>query len=118
MSKNYRIPFRHEAGRVAMMEYTPADDGEIRQAPTGTTWSYPDEWRDVTEFDAELEVFDHWKGRSAVRVGVRNAANGEEYSMGFHAFFEVIKRLKNGKVKGRWTFRKQGANYGVIAVGK
>lgn len=103
----YRIPFNGDE----MLEYTGCCDGEV-----GTGYWEPTQWREVTVFDAELEVTGCRKGRSAVRFHMRNVANGEEYSMGFKSFFDIIKRLSNGRVSGRWTFRKQGGNYGLVAV--
>jgi hypothetical protein len=105
--KPYRIPFNGKK----MMEYASCRDGE-----TGDGYWQPSEWRDVVEFDAELEVFDCRKGRSAVRFYVRDVANNEEYSMGFVSFFNIVKRLRDGRISGRWTFRKQGGNYGLVAA--
>lgn len=78
-------------------------------------------WRDNYVFTARLELVGHYRGRSAARVNVRNADNGEEYSMGFGAFYDAVSKaqegdLANGILWGKWTFKKQGSNYGLVPV--
>lgn len=117
--KNYRIPFRVDmSGLWSMMEWTSATDPDTASSGSRATWLLPDEWRENSEFYAEL-VLDGWsKGRSAVRVSVINVLNNERYSMGLAAFYEAVESygVSNGTMTGKWTFRKQGANYGLVPM--
>ena len=102
----YQIPFQlsHD-GHVHMLEYTWTGDRNVS-------------WRDNSTFQADLQLIGCYRGRSAARVRVKNLGNGEEYSMGFGAFFDTITKrdVIKGKVSGKWTFRKQGSNYGLVPV--
>lgn len=100
------MPFKGES----MMEWTQAEPGE-----TGG-WGAPDEWVPRHEFDATMVYTGYHKGRSAMRFNFYAAETGKKYSMPISAFHEIVPRLRNGIVFGRWTFGKQGANYGVYPV--
>ena len=124
MSKpKYRIPFKRGSdGVLDMMEYTTADDGDTREpdAPYDYFDQRPDEWREPVEFDATLDIGHSSRGRSAARIHVTNADNRETYSLGLSGFVEAVKKFgaRKGQIRGRWTFRKQGANYAVHPVTK
>lgn len=47
-----------------------------------------------------------------------NAANKEIYSMGMASFYDAVNEFgcRNKTICGKWTFRKQGANYGLVPV--
>ena len=78
------------------------------------------EHREVYEFESDLEIVDSHRGRSSVRVTVRDTRNGEHYSMGFSTFFDACKTLtvmKGVIFGGKWTFKKQGSNFGLVMVG-
>ena len=101
-----------------MMEWVEVFDPVVREkTETGRVY-HPDEWRDNSQFFAELILMGHAKGRSSVRFHVMNAQTKECYSMGMSAFYDAIVRwgVRNKTICGTWTFRKWGNNYGLIPV--
>lgn len=100
----YKIPFTNRLGVTQMLEWVGWGDHEI--------------WRDNYTFQADLQILSCYRGRSAARIRVKNLENQEEYSMGFGAFFDTItnRDVKKGIVSGKWTFKKQGSNYGLVPV--
>lgn len=117
---DYKIPFLNGS----MMEYTSATYPAVKTPGASAQWYYPDEWRDNLEFDASVQMTGSYKGRSAARINVKNLHNGDEYSLGLSAFYEAVVAFgvttdpvgNKGVITGRWTFRKQGANYGLYPV--
>lgn len=90
-------------------------DGNMREY-TG----YGDtEWRDNVEFPATLLVDGYERGRSAVRVIMRNCATNATYPMFISDFVELAKggRIIYGEVGGRWIGGKRGSNYGLKLAG-
>jgi hypothetical protein len=119
----YQIPFCRHGDRVptySMMEYTRSKPGEVPPADITYRAYLADEWRDNLEFDATVEMCGHYRGRSAARVRVRNVADKTTYSMGLAGFYDAVLAFGvcNGKIKGRWTFVKQGTNYALAPVTK
>ncbi len=119
---SYKIPFvRTKDGPLAMMEYTVSEEGEIKKAGQ-PEWHVPDLWVDNYEFDATVELDGIYRGRSAARVKCHDIKTGNVYSLGFAAFFEAITKFgvtpgpMCASISGKWTFRKQGANYGLYPV--
>jgi hypothetical protein len=113
-TRDYPIPFR---GKY-MMEWTSGRPGGALHVP-GTYSGLPTEWRANTPFVATLKIDGHWRARSAARIGVTNVENGESYSMGLAGFYDAVIAYgvtAGGEITGRWAFRKQGANYGLIAL--
>lgn len=112
---NYKIPFDGNS----MMEYTTAADGVVKTPETKYGWGWPTEWRENTEFEARL-FFTGWgKGRSSARVYVRNVDTREKYSFALGAFYEAVTAFgvkPGGHMEGKFTFRKQGSNYGLYPV--
>lgn len=108
MAREYKIPFRKwPGGEIHMLEYPGWD-------PENQT-----EWRDNLTFKADLQMQGSYRGRSAVRVRVKNLSNGEIYSMGFSTFVDAAETLKISKGKitgGTWTFEKRGSNYGLVLL--
>lgn len=113
----YKIPFTKNAhGDVSMMEWTAADEGVTEWAEDWHHNYLPFEWRENVPFEAELQIGGSWRGRSAARVGLTNVTNNESYSMGFVGFCEAVVKLgvkPGGRIKGKWSYRKQGANYAL-----
>ncbi len=109
--KVLQVPFKDQS----MMEYTDSKPGVVAQT---SGWYRATSWRDNYEFKAELRLTGHYKGRSAARVTVMNCDNNETYSMGLGAFYDAVKAFGAlpGVLVGTWTFRKQGANYGLVPV--
>jgi hypothetical protein len=124
MSKKptYKIPFSHKDGKSSMMSYTSARPGVVRQPQVAGVHQspyIPNEWRDITEFDAELKMVGSYKGRSSVRIRVQNTGINESYSFGLSGFYEAVVAFgvsPGGSIRGRWTYRKQGTNYALHPV--
>lgn len=115
-SGNYKIPFCKIQKDWHMMEWTDSPEGVIKTG-VGYEGYKPDIWRDNLEFDADVQLTGQYKGRSAARVTC--TWQNESYSMGLSAFYEAVLAFgvkKGGTIKGRWSFRKQGANYGLYPV--
>lgn len=116
---NYTIPFTTKGiGAAHMLEYVSCAEGEVscKEFP----WYQPTEWRANAAFDATLQITGHHRGRSSVRVRVTNLANRETYSLGFASFYDAMMAggvTPEGTITGRWQFRKQGANYGLVRIG-
>lgn len=108
---NYKIPFH---GKI-MLEYTEYSEGVV----SIDGWHSPSEWRENSEFEANLRFLKWGKGRSSARVYVKNADNGESYSFALGAFYEAVVAFgvkPGGHMEGKFTFRKQGSNYGLYSV--
>lgn len=110
--KELYIPFvkslKHDT--VRMEEYTRRTYPELEER---TFWNEEFFWRKNYQFDDELEYAGYSKGRSSVRVKFVSTTTGERYSMTISNFDDIAKFLVAGKLKGRFTFVKQGANYGL-----
>jgi hypothetical protein len=79
-------------------------------------WSKPDDMRTVVPFKASMELDTWTKGRSAVRVWVRDVKTRVKYPMFMTDFWDVIKDYDiHGGVIGtvKWVVCKKGANYGI-----
>jgi hypothetical protein len=120
MPRPYKIPFQVREGKARMLEYSAYNEPTVPPLPggvspwTGTYW--PTEWRDNYEFDARLKYVGYFKGRSSARMEFMNMDNMETYSMTLHEFNDHAEKMVNGVLPGRWTFRKQGANYCLVGV--
>lgn len=72
----------------------------------------PKEWRDNYEFSGSLSFKDFRRGRSAANA-ILEDKEGHTYTMFLTDFKAAIPYMVNGKITGRFTFCKRGANYGV-----
>lgn len=92
-------------------------------------WRDGFEWRDNFEFDATLLFQGYVRGRSAARIQfeVVDFGNSEGEYLGMRVemfmsdFSDAVQTLgfkrKGGKaLRGRWTFGKQGSNFGLKMV--
>lgn len=76
-------------------------------------------WEKAQEFAASLKLRSWGRGRSSVRFYFDDLTTpGRGYSMATSAFYESLKAfdLVNGVMKGTFTFRKQGSNFGLYPV--
>ena len=73
------------------------------------------EWRDNVTFPATLLVDTYERGRSAVRVIMRDCATNVTYPMFISDFVDLAKsgRIVYGEAGGRWIGGKKGSNYGL-----
>jgi hypothetical protein len=85
-------------------------------------------WKDNYVFEDELQFIDYARGRSAVHFTFQSVSTGKQ----FIASVSFVSDLFRGKftenvffqktetgalhMKGRFTFRKQGANYFITGV--
>lgn len=68
------------------------------------------------EFDATLRYEDYYRGRSSVSFMLVDEANNR-YSVFLSDFTEMLPHMVGGVIKGKFTFVKKGANYGIKYVG-
>ena len=77
-------------------------------------------WVKNRVFGATLRLKDSARGRSAVVFYFEHTETGEQYPMRLNEMTEMLKKVTmvNGVVDGNWTFKKQGANFGISYVGE
>jgi len=96
------------------------DDGTITQLDYyNESWMKSDktELKDNYIFEDCLEYVDYGKGRSAVSFYFKSA-RGDSYTMFISDFNKLLQDHREvWCLDGRWTFRKQGANYGLKYLG-
>ena len=105
---DYQIPFDKNGNQVSY-----AGGGyDVVRLPAGVTM-VPN-----FEFDDFLTYVGFERGRSAAHLVFFRNSNGCKVRMFLTDFDAVIRTLPiiNGSVKGRWTFRKRGENYGCVLV--
>lgn len=72
-------------------------------------------WKDNYEFEATLTFKEFRRGRSAFNAYFIDG-DGMQYSMFLTDFTDCIPIMNRGRVAGRFTFCKRGANYGLRLV--
>lgn len=87
-------------------------DGGARFAET-----YGYKYVDNFEWDDILEYENFGRGTSAAHLYFKSTLTGKSYQMFLKDFENIVKRLVDGKVSGKWTFCKRGQNYGVKFLG-
>ena len=77
-------------------------------------------WVKNRVFGATLRLKDSARGRSVVVFYFEHTETGEQYPMRLNEMTEMLKKVTmvNGVVDGNWTFKKQGANFGISYVGE
>lgn len=92
---------------------------EIPVDKDGNQLHYPDSWgangcawRQNEEFEDTLTYQGYRRGRSAAYFEFRRKS-GAKVTMFLKDFESAIPKMVRGKIGGRWTFCKRGANYGV-----
>lgn len=104
----------------AMQEWVDDYGTPYGQKPTKDRWNNREiVWEKTTEFEAVLKLKSWGRGRSSVRYYFEDVSRpGRSYSMAVAAFYDALQafNLNNGYMKGRFTFRKQGSNYGLYPV--
>jgi hypothetical protein len=79
-------------------------------------WSPAVAMHPVTPFYGDMKVLRWTKGRSSVRVYVRDTQSGVKYPMFMADFWTVLMKhgLNNETIHGvKWVACKKGANYGL-----
>lgn len=108
-----RIPVVTIKGHREVPHYTVAKDGEDVTIGWGRETS-PTEWIRDPEWVGTLRATSYHSGRSSSCYSVCIEVEGELPVVGLMScsmFYDLLPRLANGKVTGKWTARKQGGNY-------
>ena len=65
-----------------------------------------------------MRLKDSTRGRSAVVFYFEHTETGEQYPMRLNEMTQMLTKVTmvNGVVEGNWTFKKQGANFGIAYV--
>ena len=102
-----------------LAEYTISTPPEEADTVTETR-GYTILWAKNRVFGATLRLKDSARGRSAVVFYFEHTETGEQYPMRLNEMTEMLKKVSmvNGVVDGNWTFKKQGANFGIAYVGE
>ena len=103
-------------GLAEYMIITPPEEAETITESLGYTIL----WVKNRVFGATLRLKDSARGRSAVVFYFEHTETGEQYPMRLNEMTEMLKKVTvvNGVVDGNWTFKKQGANFGITYVGE
>ena len=103
-------------GLAEYMIITPPEEAETITESLGYTIL----WVKNRVFGATLRLKDSARGRSAVVFYFEHTETGEQYPMRLNEMTEMLKKVTmvNGVVDGYWTFKKQGANFGIAYVGE
>ena len=74
-------------------------------------------WRDNVPFEATMEVVGYERGRSAVRVILRDEGH-RKFPVFISDLVDLImtSEVHDGKVSGTWMGTKKGSNYGLKKV--
>ena len=109
----------------AHMKYGGLAEYTIHTPPEGAetvteTRGYTITWVKNRVFGATLRLKDSARGRSAVVFYFEHTETGEQYPMRLNEMTEMLKKVTvvNGVVDGYWTFKKQGANFGISYLGE
>lgn len=119
----YDIPFDRNGNQQDYPEKWAVDTGETKKYPNSMDpeREYPvyryegPNWKTNFEFEDTLELVSYGRGRSSITFNFRRT-DGTTVSMFVSDFFEVVFKMKEGKVAGRFTFVKKGQNYGCKMV--
>jgi hypothetical protein len=110
--KNIKIPFDKNGNMKDYVGYSYEDmqsENFINEYVRENTI-----WRDNYEFEAELKFTSYGRGRSSATFELQDN-NGIKYNVFMSDMFKIVttKTITDGKVNGKWFFRKQGQNYGL-----
>ena len=103
-------------GLAEYMIITPPEEAETITESLGYTIL----WVKNRVFGATLRLKDSARGRSAVVFYFEHTETGELYPMRLNEMTEMLRKVTmvNGVVDGNWTFKKQGANFGISYLGE
>lgn len=75
-------------------------------------------WKENYEFDDTLELTGMSRGRSAANFNLKSVTNGRNYNLFMTDTVDLIQNgvINKGKITGKWTFCKRGANYGIKLI--
>jgi len=96
---NYQIPFDKQGNQT--------DYSESRLF---------DKFVDNFEFEDELIVTGHGRGRSSAAFETTRKSNGKTASVFVEGLFALLSKMINGAICGRFTFSQKGCNYGCCLM--
>jgi hypothetical protein len=99
MTWDGRVPFDKEGNQLVYASYYGEND-----------------WRPNDPFEATLEYVTYFRGRSACDMVFRNVDTGGELTFNMPSFEDLIPHMVNGRVTGKFAFKKRGANYTCYLV--
>lgn len=107
---NYKIPFDQNGNQL---DYPEASYGYVN----GVLWSKLS-LNEVDNFVFEdiLTFKNHIRGRSSITFIFERALTSTTISMFVSDFSTIVPQLVDGKVSGKFTFRKQGSNFGCYKI--
>lgn len=73
-------------------------------------------WEDNTIFEDDLKVIGYNNIRSGICIKLESLKNGSRYEMTFHHFYNLMNKLKDMVVSGKFTFYKSGNSYYISIV--
>ena len=110
--KNIKIPFEHEGHLMDYVGYTYED--MQKENHVSVYLKNRVIWKDNYEFESTLTFTSYGRGRSSATFQLTDE-NGVNYNVFMSDMFKIVttKNINEGKVYGKWCFRKQGQNYGL-----
>jgi len=75
-------------------------------------------WKENFEFEDTLELTGMSRGRSAANFNLKSVTDGRNYNLFMTDTVDLIQNgiINKGKITGKWTFCKRGANYGIKLI--
>lgn len=72
-------------------------------------------WKENYEFEDTLELTGMSRGRSAANFNLKSISDKRNYNLFMTDTVDLIQNgvINKGKITGKWTFCKRGANYGI-----
>lgn len=114
MKPPIKVPF---SGISGDQQHYPSNEWDLNAREEGKWKTVPYVEVQNYEFDDCLTLVDFARGRSAAYFHWEGS-DGRRYTMFMTDFVDLVKSsvIIKGSVKGRWTFCKRGANFGVKLV--
>lgn len=72
------------------------------------------DWKPTEPFVAQLSFSHYEKGRSSLRFILVDSATNRQWSMMANSIDLFVNNSVNGRILGKWSTVKRGANYGLI----
>ena len=111
MKKPIEVPFDKDGNQVDYPTWsynrTP-EGGYLPPTPGPTLPNF--EFEDTLTFDS------YGKGRSSVTFYLTRKSTGKGVTMFISDFTEIVGKMVNGEITGKFTFAKRGQNYGCRLV--
>lgn len=118
-----QVPYVQWAGGKDYLTYPNCDIGEETEELVWHEGKWNKgtvRWEPAKEFTDTLVLKDTERGRSAARIVLESATNGNRYQMFFAGFVDMVKQIDmhKGIFVGRFIPCKKGSNYAIQWVGE